>query len=38
MKYIEASSKENRENQIIKTLLLMLILFRRGPNTMNYQW
>lgn len=29
---------EVRENQILKTVLLIVSLFRRGPNLMNYQW
>jgi hypothetical protein len=33
------SDIQGKENQIIKTLLLIVSLFRRGPNTiMNFQW
>jgi hypothetical protein len=38
MKYINNSEMEIRENQILKTMLLIASLFRRGPNLMNYQW
>lgn len=38
MKYVNNSEMEVRENQILKTMLLIVSLFRRGPNIMNYQW
>ena len=38
MKYVNNSEMEIRENQILKTMLLIVSLFRRGPNLMNYQW
>lgn len=38
MKYVNNSEMEVRDNQILKTVLLIVNLFRRGPNLMNYQW
>lgn len=38
MKYTTIDNS-GKDNQIIKSLLLILSLFRRGPiNVMNYQW
>ena len=38
MKYIQQSSMPNDEMRIIKTSILILQLFRKGPNFSNYQW
>ena len=39
MKYIDESSENISQNHIIKSLVLILILIRKGPSTiLNYQW
>jgi hypothetical protein len=38
LKYV-GSDAQSKENQIIKSLLLVISLLRKGPNTvLNYQW
>jgi len=39
IKYIEQSNEDLSQYHVIKSLVLMLILFRKGPNSiLNYQW
>ena len=38
LKYVQSANLEEKENQIMKTLLLIVSLFRKGPNAMNHPW
>ncbi len=38
LKYLQQGALITHENQYIKTALLLIQLFRRGPNFTNHQW
>jgi hypothetical protein len=38
LKYLQEGTLPQDENRFLKTVILMIQLFRRGPQMINYQW